>query len=74
MNNSEKRKTRDCFEKADKRDSGDGLNEDEILYKQNVTKCVQISDIAINNEEDWLELNKNTDDIEINIMEFCRKL
>ena len=38
------------FEEADRRDSGkDITTAEESLYKQNVPKCVQLSDIAINN-------------------------
>lgn len=40
----------ETFEKAERRDSGSYIERsDELLYKQNVTKCVQISDVAINN-------------------------
>jgi dCMP deaminase len=46
-------KIRKSFEKADERDSGKGIKGDTVLYKQNVTKCVQISDIAISNERKW---------------------
>lgn len=43
------------FDKSDYRDSGMGnLDCRDRLYRQDVTKCVQISDIAITNkEEDW---------------------
>jgi deoxycytidylate deaminase len=44
------------FEKADRRDSGKIIKENiERVYKQNVTKCVQISDFAINNNENRLD-------------------
>jgi deoxycytidylate deaminase len=39
------------FEEADKRDSGKDIKkEEDELYCQNVPKCVQISDIALNND------------------------
>jgi len=38
------------FEEADRRDSGGDISTpEENLYKQNVPKCVQLSDIAVNN-------------------------
>ena len=37
------------FDDLDIRDSGEEIEGAEVLYKQNVTKCVQVSDIAINN-------------------------
>jgi deoxycytidylate deaminase len=46
----EEQKALKAFKEADRRDSGSYIdNAGELLYKQNVTKCVQISDIAINN-------------------------
>jgi len=40
----------ETFEEAEKRDSGNSIESPkELLYKQNVTKCVQISDVSINN-------------------------
>ena len=46
----EEAKALNTFEEADRRDSGGYIeNATELLYKQNVTRCVQMSDIAINN-------------------------
>jgi dCMP deaminase len=42
-----------ALEKADHRDSGKDIQTDEErLYKQNINKCVQISDIAISNNNE----------------------
>ena len=47
INVSKKKKV---FEQIDKRDSGEFISSvEELCYRQNITKCVQISDIAINN-------------------------
>jgi len=47
---------REKFSCADALDSGKNIQESiEKSYKQNVTKCVQISDYAINNLEDCLD-------------------
>lgn len=51
----EEDKVREVFETLNNRDSGKNLKGDEILYKQNITKCVQISHIAINNVTELLE-------------------
>lgn len=44
------------FEEEEKRDIGKGLTVIEELYKQNVSECVRISDIAINNDSGKEEL------------------
>lgn len=71
LTSEEKDRIVDHFEKTDKRDSGKGVKGDQVLYKQNVTKCVEISDIAISNEKKWerslSERNKNI------FLDFCRK-
>jgi len=47
------------FEKRDKLDSGDqNKTEEEKIYKQDVTKCVQLSDYAINNIEDRTDIDR----------------
>jgi len=58
-------KTIDEFLKADDRDSGKKSKKaKQKLYMQDVTKCVQISDIAINNEKETEEdRNKMYEDI-----------
>jgi len=62
------------FEKADERDSGKGIKGEEVLYKQNVTKCVQISDIAISNEKKWTGITpKDNEEAENILLDFCRK-
>ncbi|MDY6931778.1 MAG: deaminase [Halobacteriota archaeon] len=48
------------FKDQDDRDSGKGLDSIEELYKQNVSECVRISDIAINNESGKEELKIKT--------------
>jgi len=57
----------ESFELADKRDSGRGVKGVQGLYKQNVTKCAQISDIAINNERQWTPADTTASE------ELCRK-
>lgn len=49
----EEEKISRTFEEADRRDSGKGIVGSDLLYKQNVTRCSQISDMAINNEMQW---------------------
>ncbi len=59
------------FREAYLRDSGKFIKGDEVLYKQNVTKCVEISDISIINEKKWKRLESKED---ANIfLNFCRK-
>lgn len=62
------------FEKADERDSGKSIKGAEVRYKQNVTKCVQISDIAISNEKEWIiPTLENREEAENVLLDFCRK-
>jgi len=54
----EKRSGREKFsEKRDRRDRGEDLGTQEF-FKQNVSECVRLSDIAINNDNSITELNK----------------
>jgi len=53
LTSSEEHQIAGTFEAADHRDAGKGLSESEILYRQNVTRCCQISDIAVNNDTEW---------------------
>jgi dCMP deaminase len=57
LREDEERRIVESFEQADRRDSGRGIKGNEELYKQNVTKCVQISDIAINNDKQWTKMD-----------------
>lgn len=73
-------KVKKLFEAIDKRDSGKDAEGEESLYKQNVTKCVLISDMAINNVREWREkidtIQMDTEEFEKTIetiKEFCRK-
>lgn len=73
-------KVKAIFDTIDKRDSGKNVEGNEILYKQNVMKCVQISHIAINNMKEWpenIDITKmNAEEIEKaieKVREFCRK-
>ncbi len=63
----EEDKVIEIFETLNNRDSGKNLEGNEILYKQNVTKCVQISHIAINNVTEWsetkIDLKKDTEEL-----------
>ncbi len=43
------KKGKDSFNKDDERDSGEGVKGVELLYKQNVTLCSTLADVAINN-------------------------
>lgn len=63
-----KKRVTQTFKNIDERDAGKNVQGDELLYKQNVTKCVQISDIAINNEEELIDAQ----DPEI-VRRFCSK-
>lgn len=70
-------KAKKTFQSLDHRDSGKSLQADEILYKQNVMKCVQISDIAINNTVEWtsdikIDWSKDVDDLKEKISELKR--
>ena len=54
----EKRRGREKFsEKRDKRDRGEDLGSQDF-FKQNVSECVRLSDIAINNDNSISELRK----------------
>jgi dCMP deaminase len=73
-------KLKEIFEEIDKRDSGKNVEGKEVLYKQNVIKCMQISHIAISNEREWpeeIDITKiNTQEIEKaieTVRDFCRK-
>jgi len=68
---------RKIFQVIDERDSGKNIKGDEVLYKQNITKCVQISHIAINNVHEWTDIRSASEEeidkvIEV-VQEFCRK-
>ncbi len=74
LTEDEKNEVIKSFEKADERDSGKGIKGEEVLYKQNVTKCVQISDIAISNEKKWIiPTLENFEEAENILLDFCRK-
>lgn len=81
-NKFEKNKVIEKFEAIDRRDSGKNIQGNELLYKQNINKCVETSDIAINNMTEWPQISAGSSDaqeiikvqkaIEV-IREFCRK-
>lgn len=74
LTEDEKNNVIKSFGKADERDSGKGINGPEVLYKQNVAKCVQISDIAISNEKKWIVPTLENHEEAGNIfLDFCRK-
>ena len=60
------------FERIDERDSGKNITGNEVLYKQNVTKCVQVSDITIHNTEDLTKPEDMEERIQI-FRKLCRK-
>lgn len=72
--------TRAIFRGIDERDSGKNVEGKEVAYKQNVTQCVRISDIAITNMTEWPG-NIDVGDMKIEevqkavttVREFCRK-
>ncbi len=74
LTEDEKNEVIKSFEKADERDSGKGIKGEEVLYKQNITKCVQISDIAISNEKKWIiPTLENLEEAENILLDFYRK-
>ncbi len=56
-----------AFEEADKRDSGRTVKNEEALYKQDVTRCVAMSDIAISNDTQWTSPDATA------VEDLCRK-